>query len=235
MPERGPIAMATGAGKTLTALIAATRVQDRLAGRPLLVVVSAPSVPLIHQWKEEVSKFGIDATVPSLTSNSNAALTSVFRRLTRGGTHVVIVTNDMLSSCSFQQTIEAKLIASNHSFATLLIGDEAHTLGAHGFTNNKPEFFERRLALSATPERQYDPDGTEELFAFFGPPIYEFGLSRAIGFCLAPYRYYVHVVTLDGDELDEFIAVDSADWRRHWKRCRRRNAHKSDHRSTTNR
>ena len=69
------------------------------------------------------------------------------------------------------------------------------------------DLFERRLALSATPERQYDPDGTEEIFEFFGPPVYEFGLDRAIGFCLTPYNYYVHAATLDGDELDEFDAL----------------------------
>ena len=58
-PENGVIAMATGAGKTLTALICATRSQDRLNGQPFLIVVSAPSVPLIMQWREEVEKFGI--------------------------------------------------------------------------------------------------------------------------------------------------------------------------------
>ena len=88
----------------------------------------------------------------------------------------------------------------------MLISDEAHTLGAEGFTKNLPEFFERRLALSATPER-YDPDETEEIFAFFGPPVYEFGLDRAIGFCLTPYRYYVHAATLDGPELAEFAEL----------------------------
>ena len=60
----------------------------------------------------------------------------------------------------------------------MLIGDEAHTLGADSFLANKPEFFERRLGLSATPERQYDPDGTEQIFDFFGGCVYEFGLDR---------------------------------------------------------
>ena len=86
----------------------------------------------------------------------------------------------------------------------MLIADEAHSLGAESFIRNKPQFFERRLALSATPERQYDPDGTEEIFAFFGPTVYEFGLDRAIGFCLVPYKYYVHACTLNGNELEKF-------------------------------
>ena len=71
----------------------------------------------------------------------------------------------------------------------------------------RKRFFERRLALSATPERQYDPDGTEAIFEFFGPTIFEFGLDRAIGFCLVPYDYYVHATTLDSGELEEFAAL----------------------------
>lgn len=203
VPERGVIAMATGAGKTLTALICATRCQDRLGDRPLLVIVSAPSVPLLVQWEEEVGKFGVKAIAPSL-GNANREITRLFRGLRGGGTHVAIVTNNLLSTPTFQETVERKLQTKNGPIATLLVADEAHTLGADSFIRSKPHFFERRLALSATPERQYDPDGTEEIFDFFGPTAYEFGLDRAIGFCLVPYRYYVHTCTLDGDELEEF-------------------------------
>ena len=203
-PETGVIAMATGAGKTLTALICATRSQDRLEGAPLLVVVSAPSVPLLMQWRKEVKKFGVTPVVPSLEANTDRALTRLFRGLRGGGTHVVIVTNSLLCTPTFQMTVQEKVRSGHRPVPTMLIADEAHTLGAESFIRNKPAFFERRLALSATPERQYDPDGTEEIFGFFGPTVYEFGLDRAIGFCLVPYRYYVHACTLNADELDEF-------------------------------
>ena len=193
--------------RPLTALICATRVQDRLAGEPLLVVVSAPSIPLIIQWSAEVKRFGLNAVAPSLEPSTDAALTNLFRGVAAGGTHVAIVTNNLLCSPTFQSTVALKTVPTGGSMRTLFIADEAHTLGAQGFLSNKPSFFERRLALSATPERQYDPDGTEEIFAFFGPPVYEFGLDRAIGFCLSPYNYYVHAATLDGDELDEFDAL----------------------------
>ena len=203
-PETGVIAMATGAGKTLTALVCATRSQDRLNGQPLLVVVSAPSVPLIMQWQEEVKKFGVTPVVPSLEPNTDRALTRLFRGVRGGGTHVAIVTNNLLCTPSFQATVEEKVRTRDGPVPTMLIADEAHTLGAESFIRNKPQFFAKRLALSATPERQYDPDGTEEIFEFFGPTVYEFGLERAIGFCLAPYSYYVHACTLSADELDEF-------------------------------
>lgn len=203
-PESGVIAMATGAGKTLTALICATRSQDRLSGKPFLIVISAPSTPLVMQWREEVKKFGVIPVTPSLESNTDQALTHLFRGLQGGGTHVVIVTNNLLCTKRFQTTVSGKLGASGDEVDTMLISDEAHTLGAESFVRNKPDFFKKRLALSATPERQYDPDGTEEIFDFFGPTVYEFGLDRAIGFCLVPYNYYVHASTLSDDELDKF-------------------------------
>ena len=203
-PETGVIAMATGAGKTLTALICATRSQERLNGKPFLIVVSAPSIPLIMQWRDEVKKFGVNPVAPSLESDTNKALTRLFRGLRGGGTHVAIITNNLLCTPSFQSTVVEKIHSRGRTVPTMLIADEAHTLGAESFVNNKPEFFEKRLALSATPERQYDPDGTEEIFEFFGPPVYEFGLDRAIGFCLVQYKYYVHACTLNSDELEEF-------------------------------
>ena len=197
--------MATGAGKTLTALICATRCQDRLDGEPLLVVVSAPSVPLVMQWRQEVRKFGVTPRRPEpgrqTPTGRSPACSGAFEAVAPTSPSS---TNNLLCTPSFQATVEAKLGGRGRTVPTMLIADEAHTLGAESFIRNKPAFFERRLALSATPERQYDPDGTEEIFEFFGPTVYAFGLDRAIGFCLVPYSYYVHACTLSGDELDEF-------------------------------
>ena len=204
-PERGTISMATGAGKTLTALICATRVQQRLGDVPFLVVVSAPSRPIIEQWRSVVGDFGVRAVAPSLEPDADRALTVLFRGLTSGGTHLAVVTNNMLCDPAFQATVARKIQNTPTPIDTLFIADEAHGLGAPGFLAHKPDFFTRRLALSATPERQYDPDGTEEIFDFFGPAVYEFGLDRAIGFCLCPYRYYVHSSPLADDELGNFL------------------------------
>ena len=202
--ERGIVSMATGAGKTITALLCATRAQDRLDGLGFLVVVSAPSIPLIKQWHDETAKFGISPVSPALETRPQAALTRLLRALPSGGTHIAVVTNNMLCSSSFQRNIAKAIARSKDTIPTMLIGDEAHTLGADSFLVNQPIFFERRLGLSATPERQYDPDGTEQIFEFFGGSVYEFGLDRAIGFCLVPYDYHVHVTTLDASEMEEF-------------------------------
>ena len=200
-PERGILEMATGAGKTLAALVCATRVQQRVPDRPLLVVVSAPSRTLVAQWRSEIAKFGVRAVAPALESSTDSAMSRAIRQLRRGGTVAIVVTNVMLCDQRFQSTVED----ARGNASLLLIADEAHGLGADGFVNAKPEFFEKRLALTATPIRQYDPDGTEQVFEFFGEPVYRFGLDRAIGFCLTPYEYYVHAATLDAGELDEYL------------------------------
>ncbi|MDE0225830.1 MAG: DEAD/DEAH box helicase family protein [Gammaproteobacteria bacterium] len=202
-PERGILEMATGAGKTLTALVCATRAQQRVPDRPLLLVVSAPSRALVAQWRSEIAKFGLRAIAPVLESSSDIALSRAIRQLRQGGTVAIVVTNVMLCDHRFQSTIEM----AHGDASLLLIADEAHGLGADGFVNSKPEFFEKRLALTATPIRQYDPDGTEEIFDYFGEPVYQFGLDRAIGFCLTPYRYYVHAATLEENELDEYVVL----------------------------
>ncbi len=204
-PERGVLEMATGAGKTLTALICATRCQDRLGVQPLLIVISAPSVPLILQWRKEVAKFGVKAVAPNLESNAASDVTKLFRLLPSGGTWVLIVTNNRLTSEDFQHTVASNIRRIDKPpIATLFVADEAHTLGADSFVHRPPEFFQKRLGLSATPERQYDPDGTNVIFAYFGPTVYTFGLSRAIGFCLAPYKYFVHACTLQEGELEDY-------------------------------
>ena len=206
-PELGTISMATGAGKTLTALICATRVQERLGDVPFLVVVSGPSLPIIEQWLNEIHRFGVRAIAPSFEPDPDGALTTLLRALAAGGTHVVVVTNHMLCDRAFQATVKRRVQGSPAPIDALFIADEAHRLGAPGFLAHKPQFFTRRLALSATPERQYDPDGTEEIFDFFGPAVYEFGLDRAIGFCLCPYNYYVHTSAITDGELEAFLEL----------------------------
>ena len=208
--ERGTISMATGAGKTITALICAARAQDRLGDSSFLVVVSAPSKPLIAQWREEVERFGVRAIAPSLERSTKAAMTRTLNAVARGGTTVVITTNTALCKPSFQSTVAHILARNGTAVASMFIGDEAHTLGAAGFIKRPPELFEKRLALSATPVRQYDPDGTEKVFEFFGPPVFDFGLDEAIGFCLVPYDYHVHATTLTNDELTRFLDLTAS-------------------------
>ena len=203
----GILSMATGSGKTCTALIATSEIQDRQT-KHLCVVVLAPSRPLIRQWAEAIRNFGIEPIVLSgirrekrqrELEHISVAFTSLDSR-----TEILLLTNSLFMR---QSSAERSWLESlPDSITRILIADEVHNLGAPSFINNPPECFDLRIGLSATPIRQYDPDGTNQLFDFFGgPPLFEFSLGDAIeAGCLAPYRYYLHVVKLESAEMEYY-------------------------------
>jgi hypothetical protein len=198
---RGVLEMATGSGKTITSMIAAYRLFE--GHKPLLIVVAAPYVPLIEQWCDEIAPFGltpVNLTVLGGAQRRASELQKIRRRLRTGlsKAEAVVVSHDTLCTPEF-----AAAIASFES-ARLLIADEAHNLGRPSFINSPPEFFEHRLALSATPIRQYDEEGTEALLVYFGPVVFSFPLEQAIGRCLVEYDYFVHPVHLTASEMDEW-------------------------------
>lgn len=209
--RRGVLAMATGAGKTISALVAAHRLAHESADS-LLVVISAPSNPLVQQWKAECARFGLKATIPNESPSKSAKHGAVGDALMRlrsdgvGKTEVLIVTNRLISSPSFIDLIGNEL-SRNSALRSLHIADEAHSLGTASFLSNTPDFFHYRLGLSATPERQYDDEGTAQLFEYFGKTVFEFGLDKAIGFCLVPYDYHVYVAHLNSQEKLNFLAL----------------------------
>lgn len=211
---RGILAMATGSGKTLTSLAACHEL--RADGRPLLIVVAAPYVPLIMQWCDEIRLFGIEPrnlTAAGGPANRRREIAEAARALTLGLSEVeaLVVSHDLLTDTDFQsQLARAKT-------AKVLIADEMHNLGSPSFLKYPPELFDYRLGLSATPIRQYDPEGTDRLFDFFGQPCFEFSLEEAIGVCLVPYDYYVHPVSLEPDEMLEFRDLTDAIKRLAWK------------------
>ena len=106
--------------------------------------------------------------------------------------------------CTTKSDVKSWLKNLPKSVCTLLIADEVHNLGVPSFIQSPPEFISVRIGLSATPIRQYDPDGTDALFDFFGgPPVFEFSLREAIKCgCLVPYNYYLRKVDFTKDEMD---------------------------------
>lgn len=201
---QGVLEMATGSGKTITAMICAHRLYD--AQKPLLIVVAAPYVPLIQQWCDEITAFGlrpVNLTVPAGAPGRARELNRIKRRFRNETSDVeaVVVSHRTLCDGAFKAEVE------KFDCTTLLIGDEVHNLGSEGFITDPPSFFDFRIGLSATPIRQYDEEGTEALFSFFGPVVFQFTLREAIGRCLVEYDYYVHPVELTRDEMDEWYDI----------------------------
>lgn len=201
--RRGILAIATGGGKTKSSLVGATLAQDEHQG-PMLVVILVPSTPLINQWAAEVVDFGVTPTLPSVLpgparqdrfQQMRAALSLGVPR-----TEVLVVSNGLFTT---DKTVREFIDELDESILTMVIGDEVHNLGAPTFVKSPPKRFDIRLGLSATPIRQYDPDGTEALFEFFGPQVFEFSLQEAIDAgCLVKYDYHLHEVTLTDGEFE---------------------------------
>lgn len=203
---RGILEMATGSGKTITSMICAYRLYE--LHKPLLIVVSAPYIPLIQQWCDEIEFFGLRPVNMTMTAGRRGraiSLNRIKRRLQNGKSEVevVVVSHSTLCDNGFKDELE------KFNCARLLIADEAHNLGSAGFISDPPIFFEYRLGLSATPVRQYDEEGTAALFEFFGSVVFHFTLKEAIGRCLVEYDYYLHPVNLTDDEMDEWYDLTS--------------------------
>lgn len=201
--RRGILAIATGGGKTIASLVAASRLQDEAA--PLLVIIEAPYKPLVDQWEREVRQFGV--TPMPLTglgqeerlARLNRAVHSL--ELGESSVEVAVISQVLLNQAAFREF----LATVPSGVATLLIADEVHNLGAPGFSQNPPEHFRYRLGLSATPIRQYDEEGTDALLRYFGNVVSEFDLGEAIrAGCLTRYNYFLHPVSLDEDEFEEW-------------------------------
>ncbi len=134
--------MATGSGKTITALAAASRLQKEVDS--LLVIISAPYKPLVSQWVEEVNEFGVR---PLLVGGSSVDRAKYLDLAVRGlqskvsKVEVMVVTENFLTSDNFRQILD-KL---PKSISTLIIADEAHNLGKRSFLINTPNRFDYRL------------------------------------------------------------------------------------------
>ena len=212
--HQGILEMATGSGKTIAAMICAHRLYK--VEKPLLIVVAAPYIPLIQQWCDEISPFGlkpVNLTEVNGAKGRAAELNRLKRRLRFDSSNVeiIVVSHRTLCNSEFKTELET------FNCKTLLIADEVHNLGSEGFITEPPNFFDYRLGLSATPIRQYDEDGTEQLLEFFGPIVFQFTLEEAIGRCLVGYEYYVHPVELTDDEMERWYELTEKIGKNAWR------------------
>jgi len=206
---QGVLNMATGTGKTITALLAAadlTALQnDRLA-----LIVAAPYQHLVDQWRTVVADFGgqpylayqsrnrwTDDVVGAITEFQNESRDSL----------QIITTHKTFASDHFQQ-----ILGRLNGVETLLIADEVHHLGAPHLRQSLPRQVRARLGLSATPDRWYDDEGTSAIYEYFANGVvFEYGLEPAIanGY-LSEYYYVPHIVHFTDDEAEEYLALSRA-------------------------
>jgi superfamily II DNA or RNA helicase len=203
---QGILAMATGAGKTITALACASSIEDLD-----LIIIVVPIKDLVQQWMDELNKL-TDFYYPIAAVGKSETWREILRRklnLIRGNVQklkrlptVLVGTYSGLS-----KSVVAELIDDTGGLPkkSLIIADEVHTAGAEQYRRILRDDFTYRLGLSATPIRPHDQEGTEFVLNYFGDIVYELNLEQAIKLgILCEYEYYVYVVTLTDTEHEEF-------------------------------
>ena len=203
--RRGILNMATGTGKTITALAAVTQALESRRG---VLVVAVPFIHLADQWAEQMRQFNVH---PVLCYGSSSRWAPQLREevdRVRFGLidHAAcVVTHASLPS----DVLHDALGRIGPGTTRVLVGDEVHHLGSrvHASWQATAEF-DHVLGLSATPERWMDPAGNDQIEEAFGPVVFEFPLRQAIdeGY-LTPYQYRPIPVELTDEETSTYAAL----------------------------
>ncbi len=200
--------MATGTGKTYTALAAVSRLfVDK--NQNLAVIIICPYQHLVEQWKEDIVAFGMKPIVCySASSQKNwrdrlkTAVTSFNLGIQE---HFCMVSTNATFSIDYVQDLIAKLSGN-----VVLVVDEAHNFGAENLSQTLLPHIPYRLALSATIDRHGDPEGTRKLYDYFGEKCIEYSLKDAIdNDMLTPYYYHPVPVSLNEEELGDYLELTS--------------------------
>ncbi|MBF2015694.1 MAG: DNA phosphorothioation system restriction enzyme [Rivularia sp. T60_A2020_040] len=194
---RGTLKMATGSGKTITALAITYELYRQINLQILLVV--CPYRHLVTQWARESEKFGLKPILAfENVRNWQTQLSTQLYNVHSGSQSflTIITTNSTFISDGFQSQLKY------FPQKTLIIGDEVHNLGSPKLEESLPRSIGLRLGLSATPERYFDDVGTQSLFNYFGAVLQpEFTLKDAINQgALVRYLYYPIPIKLTESE-----------------------------------
>ena len=207
--NKGIFAMATGTGKTVTALNCALKEWQQNNYYKLIIVV--PTQALALQWEKEAKAFNFQNIVSTHTEKdwknilSRYATNSIFN----SKKNIVIITT---YATFILKHFQSFLHSVKNSEDFIFIADEAHNLGASGPIKKLPVFIKNRIGLSATPERIYDEIGSSQLYDFFNskPPkyTYRFTMKEAIEQgILCHYDYTPVFVELTNIEMSEYRKV----------------------------
>lgn len=206
---RGIFNMATGSGKTVTALSAVSVLSTHAINNKLklVVVIAVPYRHLADQWESEAKAFGFNPVKCYGAANTWIPIAQdAILSLTSGNINVVcfVTVNVTFSNPPFQNLMK--------SFPgdLCLIADEMHNLGAGKLLQALPDHAQFRLGLSATPVRHGDEQGTQALESYFGGELINFSLKDAIeNNFLCPYYYHPVLVQLTEDEMEQYKGLSA--------------------------
>ena len=191
--------MATGTGKTWTAIFSAKHLVEK---HPAMIVICAPYKHLVKQWADDVEKAFPDAKLIMVSSENPIWETQIAQEIIRKqykpDNQIIIIS----TIASFKMERFTSVISRSKE-DKLLIVDEAHR-----FTDRPDklkEMFQYMLGLSATPFSGSSAHKGFELMEWFGGQVFNLPIENALEReFLVPYNYYPIYVYATEDEERRF-------------------------------
>lgn len=191
--------MATGTGKTFTAIKTIQRLNEEL-GKTLFTMILVPQIDLQTQWEKSLNDEGFH-NVFLLGGLGNNAIDE-FNKAT-----IEYYDENDIVCVAVYDTFFGKICDSIEDIDEIfLIVDEAHNISGNQL-NKLPHNVPYKLGLSATIKR-FNASETERILRYFtedtSEPFY-YGIEEAIenGF-LSRYNYYPIYIHLDDDEFARY-------------------------------
>lgn len=170
----GILEMATGTGKTNTAL----KIAEKLLAQHKIdsIILATDGNDLLDQWCDTFLEWGARSQYDLRILQHYKSHKESSSYTSSSSKAILIVSRDNLAPVLSQLPI-------SRGKSTLIIQDEIHGLGSPARMEALQGLHEKvsyRLGLSATPVREYDAVGTDFIIGEIGPIRFSFGLKEAI-------------------------------------------------------
>lgn len=173
--EHGILAMATGTGKTVTAM----KIIDKLFEERKIkrVVITMFGTDLLDQWAKQLRDHYPDKQI--YYHYESKKMTTTF--IMHPDNALLLISREADNLTKLLNLLDKA--PGNYKEDTLFIFDEVHGTGSNSFVkalSGRLSPYRYRLGLSATPEREYDETGNDFIKDEIGDIIFEFSLKDAI-------------------------------------------------------
>ena len=193
--HEGFFVMATGTGKTITALYS---IQEFIRQNKIFTVIAVPYKHLASQWADDVKVFFPEAIVQIIHGEISNGETKIFASYLQAKQQykpIIVITT--IKSFFLDRYIK---LYDRIEFEKLLIVDEAHNF-ANKISESLSSKYPYKLGLSATPVFGSDEEKTQTLLDWFGGQIVDLPIEKALGKYLVNYEYHpIFVHATDQDE-----------------------------------
>ena len=173
--EHGILAMATGTGKTITAMKIINKLFD--SGDIRRVIITMYGNDLLDQWAIQIREHYKNKQI-----NYHYAAQKMMKDFVmHPDDSILILSRDSKNLSRLLELFDR--LPGDYRNDTLFVFDEVHGAGSNTFVENlsgRLSPYRYRLGLSATPEREYDDAGNDFLLNEIGEVIFEFTLQDAI-------------------------------------------------------